>query len=120
MKTKTTPEQAPTTHELSASLQRAKVRDRLAFSYMFDHACELEESLTMAKAQAMRWQDECQRVIGTNDELWNVIRLVQSLVADWRETDWFHSDDIARNEIVVGVDQNKAREVLKKLWELRR
>ena len=36
---------APRTHELSKRLAAAKVRDKLAFSHMFDHACELEEEL---------------------------------------------------------------------------
>lgn len=40
---------------------------------------------------------------------------VESVIGHWRETDWFASDDIARNEIVVGVDQQAARALLKKL-----
>lgn len=39
------------THALSEQLQAAKVRDKLAFSHMFDHACKLEGEIAKLAAE---------------------------------------------------------------------
>lgn len=149
---------APRTEELSKQLAAAKVRDRLAFSHMFDHACELEQELQTQKGACELFAagqesylkeiselsrrnygkscildkiadildlpneatddeiySEAIRVINRANALDNLLSDVNAVIGHWRKTDWFKSDQTARNEIVVGVDQQAARQLLKKL-----
>ena len=105
---------APKTHELSKRLAAAKVRDKLAFSHMFDHACELED--TLQAEQEIREGGERCAMIDHNEikRLRGLIENVEAVIGHWRLTDWFR-EGFHRGEITTGVNEEAARELLKKL-----
>lgn len=65
----------------------------------------------------MNWisYETAKRLEDKAEGLLALVSCVDFVIGHWRQTDWFESRDIARHEIVVWVDQQSARDLLKKL-----